>query len=107
MSDNQSFPYDEQSVASLQRSLSPERFSRYLEASDGDPRAALRRYTWNCNVASALYGPLQTLEVTLRNSVHDALVPSRGARWFSNAQLMKGPDLARVSDARAQAQASA
>jgi len=79
--------------------LSPERFSRYLEASNGDPKAALRLYTWNCQVASALYGPLQTLEVTLRNSVHDALSPSKGARWFSNAQLMKGPDLRRVADA--------
>jgi Abi-like protein. len=38
----------------------------------GNRKAAFGLYSWNIAVSAALYGPLQTLEGTLRNALHNA-----------------------------------
>lgn len=68
----------------LVAALSPERISTYLRAVRGDREKALRLYTWNTAISAAFYGPLQGLEVTLRNAMHRQLAGCYGAEWYDN-----------------------
>ena len=68
----------------LAMSLSPERLSTYLRAVRGDREKALRLYTWNTAMSAAFYGPLQGLEVALRNAMHRQLGRYHGAHWYDN-----------------------
>ncbi len=68
----------------LVAALSPERMSTYLRAVRGDRESALRLYTWNTAISAAFYGPLQGLEVTLRNAMHRQLACCYGAEWYDN-----------------------
>ncbi len=45
---------------------------------------ALRLYTWNTAISAAFYGPLQGLEITLRNAIHAQLSQKYGSFWFDN-----------------------
>ena len=83
-SDVNGFPYSESLLHGLEASLSRERLSTYLTASEGDQVQALRLYTWNTAVSAAFYGPLQGLEVTLRNAIHTQLSHKYGPFWFDN-----------------------
>ena len=85
-------------IDSIERSLSPERFARYLSASSTKPEA-LEYYRWNTALSGAFYGPLQCLEVGLRNAVHERLAPRYGATWYQNQTIMRGPGLAMASEA--------
>ncbi len=85
---DQPFAYDESETAALISTISPTRFSTYRQHVGSDAEA-LQIYTWNTAAAAALYGPLQTLEVTLRNAVHDALCQTHGSAWFDNGQLLR------------------
>lgn len=90
---DQPFSYDSTVVPSLVAALSPARFGTYHQAAGSDLRA-LQLYAWNTSVSSAFYGPLQTFEVTLRNSVDRSISATHGERWFD------GPTLLRPSDHR-------
>ena len=68
----------------LEASLSPERMSTYLSAAQDDREKALHLYAWNTAVSAAFYGPLQGLEVALRNAMHGQLVGRYGADWYNN-----------------------
>jgi len=95
----QPFEYTEDAIAAISHSLSPVRFQKYLDASDGDEVAAIQLYAWNTAIAGAFYGPLQTLEVLLRNKIHQQLGASHGARWFENTQLLRDAEIQRASEA--------
>lgn len=61
-------------AAQLSRILSPERLDAYrqrLSPSITDD-ALLGTYLWNMALAESLYPALQTLEIALRNAIHDA-----------------------------------
>lgn len=45
---------------------------------------AMQLYHWNSAVSEALHGPLQSLEITLRNAVNDRLCISFGDAWYDN-----------------------
>jgi hypothetical protein len=83
----------------LRGALSDERFQRYLDAS-GSEADALRLYVWNAAVSAAFYGPLQAVEITLRNTVHRSLGSAYGQRWFENSRLLKPGELRIARDAR-------
>ena len=68
----------------LDTSLSPERLAIYVNAAGGDREQAVRLYTWNTAVSAAFYGPLQGLEVALRNAMHGQLNGVYGPAWFDN-----------------------
>ena len=68
----------------LEASLSPERMSTYLRAAEGDRERAFHLYAWNTAISAAFYGPLQSLEVALRNAVHRQLTGHYGATWYAN-----------------------
>lgn len=78
------FVYDEGVLDDIERSLSPERFARYLRATHGSREAAVHLYTWNTAVSAAFYGPLQGLEVALRNAMHSRLSAAYGPEWYDN-----------------------
>ena len=78
------FPYSESLLHGLGTSLSRERLGTYLAASGGDQVQALRLYTWNTAVSAAFYGPLQGLEIALRNAIHTQLSHRYGTFWFDN-----------------------
>jgi hypothetical protein len=73
------FPYSQSTINALGRALSPERLSTYLAAANGDHAAALRLYVWNTEVSAAFYGPLQALEIVVRNAFHRDLAAVYGA----------------------------
>ena len=83
-SDVNGFPYSDSLLHGLEASLSRDRLSTYLAASGGDQVQALRLYTWNTAVSAAFYGPLQGLEITLRNAIHTQLSHRYGSFWFDN-----------------------
>ena len=78
------FAMDEDILDALVASLSPERIATYMTAAGGDRIRAMRLYTWNTAVSAAFYGPLQGLEVAVRNGMHLALTASYGAAWYNN-----------------------
>ncbi len=79
-----SFPFDDEVLDALESSLSPERITTYVQATGGDRELALRLYTWNTAISAAFYGPLQGLEVALRNAMHRQLTAKYGADWYDN-----------------------
>ena len=50
---------------------------------------ALRFYTWNTALSAAFYGPLQALEIALRNAVNEQMKASFGETWYSNTSKIK------------------
>ena len=67
--------------------ISPERFATYLRKTDNNREVAIRLYGWNTVACSVFYRPLQTLEVTLRNSMHSNLVRCYGDDWYYNPDV--------------------
>jgi hypothetical protein len=78
------FDLREPVLAALQASLSPERFGTYLAAAAGDRVEAMRLYTWNTTLSAAFYGPLQGLEIAVRNAMHRELTRVYGFAWYDN-----------------------
>lgn len=76
------FSYSQETIDALLSSLSPERLSLYIKSAQGDEEQALRLYLWNLQLCESLYGPLQTLEVTMRNSMNRELIVKYGPDWF-------------------------
>ncbi|WP_031556064.1 hypothetical protein [Parvularcula oceani] len=66
----------------LQAAISTDRLAPYLAACGGDRKMAMQLYRWNVAVSAGFYGPLQTVEVTLRNSLHNALSDQYGVTWY-------------------------
>lgn len=71
-------------LTALEASLSAERMATYIQASGGDRQRAIRLYTWNTAVSAAFYGPLQGLEIVLRNAMHRELSSIHGADWYDH-----------------------
>ena len=92
-------------LSGLEVAFSPERMGTYLRSAQGDRTKALRLYTWNTALCAAFYGPLQALEVTLRNAMHRELAACYGGEWYDKpaAGLDRGAR-ERIADARMTAQ---
>lgn len=78
------FPFNDTVLDALVASLSPERIATYVAATGGNREQAMRLYTWNTAASAAFYGPLQGLEVALRNAMHRELVAGYGPDWYDN-----------------------
>ena len=83
------FPYDGETMRALCEAISEERSATYLRLANGDRRRALQLYTRNAALGAAFYGPLQALEVTLRNGVHRAMTSAHGNFWFDSRLLRR------------------
>ena len=78
------FSYTDETLDELETALSPERLSTYLDAAGGDRERAMRLHDWNTAVSAAFYGPLQGLEVALRNAMHRRLAQRYGPAWYDH-----------------------
>lgn len=63
-------PADLQGLPAL---VGPDRFRTYLDAVGGDAGQAIRLYSWNVEVSAAFWGPVQVIEVVLRNALHEGM----------------------------------
>ena len=99
--DVKNFSYTDDLLDELEASLSRERLGTYLDATVGDRKEAIKLYAWNTAISAALYGPLQGLEVTLRNAIHRSLAERYGEAWYDNpdAGLDRGA-VERIASAR-------
>ncbi len=68
----------------IERSLSRDRLEKYLVASGADLDSALSLYERNTRLAAAIYSPLQTLEICLRNHLDEHLSATYGSDWMTN-----------------------
>ena len=80
--DVKNFSYTDDLLDELEVSQSRERLGTYLDATAGDREGAIKLYAWNTAVSAAFYGPLQGLEVTLRNAIHRRLAERYGEAWY-------------------------
>ncbi|WP_043619604.1 hypothetical protein [Nonomuraea candida] len=72
----------------VERVISVPRFAPYLGAFPSDHLIAWNLYQWNIEVSQAFYGPLNLLEVSLRNAEHDRLRARFGRDdWWRVAPL--------------------
>ena len=61
----------------------------------------MRLYTWNTAISAAFYGPLQGLEVALRNAMHRELTTKYGKDWYDNPACgLDGGSLHRLNKAK-------
>lgn len=81
------FRYDGAMLRILCTAISKERFATYLDIGGGDRRRAIQLYAYNAALGSAFHGPLQALEVTLRNAVHNSITRACGAKWLEDRHL--------------------
>lgn len=86
------FIYDFNTIAALETSLSPARLASYIRRTAGDKERALRLYLWNTALSEALYGPLQGLEIALRNALNRELCAHYGPQWYENKKPVLFPD---------------
>ena len=91
----------ESELAEFSRVLSPERVDGYRRAVRGGARTAIQLHAWNTEVSGAFYGPLQMVELALRNIVHQHLSATHGRQWLQSRQVLNRNELVRVDEARA------
>lgn len=99
------YVYSVNSLIEFEATLSADRFATYLTASNADREAAARLYTWNTAISAAFYGPLQALEIAVRNSMHRQLSKAYGVDWYDKpaAGLNHGAN-GKIAQARSELQ---
>jgi hypothetical protein len=79
---------------------SADRLSKYRQPGDSDGMV-LARYLWNTLLSEALYPTMQALEVTLRNSMHDAIAAKyANTAWYDIAGLLERDDRKQLAVAK-------
>jgi hypothetical protein len=82
------FIYTSVALSNLERSIARDRLASYLADAKGDLLIAITLYERNTLFSQGLYGALQPLEITLRNSVHRTMVAGLGRTdWYDHAKL--------------------
>lgn len=89
---NNNYCYSTTIINELENSISSDRLSTYMMETLGDKIKAFQLYVWNTDISAAMYGPLQALEITLRNSINTKLSNTYGNNWFNNSSIGFGPD---------------
>lgn len=85
--------------AALERTISRERLARYLDVAGHDLDKALGLYETNTRLSEAFYTPLQSVEICLRNCIHEQMAARYGGDWYRDGHAPLG-DVARnmISD---------
>jgi hypothetical protein len=93
---------DDDKVRAFIAAVSKPRLTRYLQATQGNEREALRLYHWNSQLSQALYLPLQSWEIVLRNKINDFFTfKYRTPKWHDSPQAIRnfnGNDRRRLDD---------
>lgn len=89
-------------IADLERALSPERLAPYHGPGHLPITEALANYFWNVALCEALYPSFHIVEVTLRNTLHQALTTAYGTpNWFAlHAPVLLAPENAALMASR-------
>ncbi|MCY3878282.1 MAG: Abi family protein [Rhodobacteraceae bacterium] len=99
--DVKNFNLNSKMLDELEGSLSADRLRTYLTVTGGDRADAVRLYTWNTAISAAFYGPLQALEVALRNAMNRELAAVYGQAWYDNSKTgLDGGCLARIEQTK-------
>ncbi len=77
------YSYTPAKIASLEKAISPARLSTYQIASGGSTADAICLYYWNIALGQSLHLPIQSVEVSLRNTISDSIESLFGQRWYS------------------------
>lgn len=82
----------------LERILSKERLGDYqTKKAEAYQASPLALYRWNTLLSESLYPLLQTIEVTLRNAMHQAVVEHiSDAAWLQSPKILETRDLEEV-----------
>jgi hypothetical protein len=86
-------------LTEFERGISPARFAPYVRVSPTRFDAAVDYY-WNIALSEALYPALATLEITLRNSLHDTFSAQQGDDFWFRA-ILEPKQLREYSNAHA------
>lgn len=79
---------DPASLTGLRGLIGHARFATYLAAYQDREDLALRLYSWNAALSSALWGPLGVVEVVVRNAMHAQLTERVGhPDWWTDQHL--------------------
>jgi hypothetical protein len=81
------FSLTPKTLASIEATLSSQRFARYIREAKGDRNFALRLYVWNVRLCEAFYLPMQFAEVAARNAIHLPIRKRFGKEWFDNGSF--------------------
>jgi hypothetical protein len=86
----------------LRRAISHERLDAYRQRGTSNDDAELfAHYAWNMALSESLYTPLQCLEVSLRNSIHDtATVHFKTDVWFDLPGVLFQQEINKVQEAK-------
>jgi hypothetical protein len=71
------------------RTFSPARLQLYLNACGFKKDVALNLYLWNIRVSQSFYFPIQTLEISLRNTTHLILQELWESDWHLSLEFRK------------------
>jgi Abi-like protein len=85
------FAYTPDRLIAIERSLSTERLSYYVEKCDGDLETAIRMYQLNTKLASNFYIPLQGIEIAVRNEINGQLRAQFGEDWHDLSTIRLEP----------------
>ena len=82
------FEYTAANLTEIEGTLSADRLRPYQLSVGGNTELAIRLYEQNTLLAESLYGVLQGLEVSLRNTIHARLTAGYGqAEWWDVVKL--------------------
>lgn len=73
--------FSEKHLVSIPHILSEPRFATYLRYCKNNRKDALRLYQWNLELSSAFVIPLHLLEISIRNTVVEALEGVHTSNW--------------------------
>jgi len=77
------YSYTSSRIASLEKTISPARLSTYQTASGGSKADAVLLYYWNIALGQSLHLPIQSVEVSLRNTISDSIESLFGQQWYA------------------------
>jgi len=86
----------------LRRAISHERLDAYRQRGTSNDDAELfAHYAWNMALSESLYTPLQCLEVSLRNSIHDAASEQfKTDTWIDLPGVLSSQEINKVQEAK-------
>jgi hypothetical protein len=86
----------------LRRAISHERLDAYRQrGTSNDDSELFAHYAWNMALSESLYTPLQCLEVSLRNGIHDAATAYfKTDIWFDMPGVLYPPEFNKVQEAK-------
>src|SRR5689334_17826844 len=73
----------------IEKSLSPQRFTRFRPTASQDNNFALRICIWNARLCEEFYIPIQFCEIALRNAIHGRLTEVFGDAWYADQTFIR------------------